>query len=403
MVQIVCACWRIRTKPRLKMKVFPMSPWLFLVSAGFHLCLGVGIGWLARSYLSGTVAERSSEPREGSTENREPVEGHRLLESIGVAVDEHDRCIGAFKMSLHNCSDSSTNRELADRIHEAKKAGRQFEQAIEELTPHLEGLTARQRWQFGDLPTHLEAHCETSRQLHGLLEQCGGETSVVPEREMMLVVIAELVESKRSLESELVLVQQRLQDQNAKLTAAERAARHDVLTDLPNRRSFEERIVTLQADFRRHGEPYSCIMVDIDHFKGLNDSLGHAAGDTALAVLGRILREVVRTSDQPARYGGEEFAVLLPATRLEDAAVVAERCRTRITETTVRHQEYSFGFTVSAGVAEIQPGESNEDLLHRADAALYTAKHAGRNRVQTSLSQVEERAAQRKSEMAPVG
>jgi diguanylate cyclase (GGDEF)-like protein len=116
-------------------------------------------------------------------------------------------------------------------------------------------------------------------------------------------------------------------------------------------------------------------MIDIDHFKAINDKEGHAAGDAVLKTLADVIRQNVRKSDVAGRVGGEEFAVLLPETTIEAAAGIAERIRSSAEER---------GFTLSAGVAAVGPEDKLERLMARADAALYTAKRDGRNRVVTA-------------------
>jgi diguanylate cyclase (GGDEF)-like protein len=163
-------------------------------------------------------------------------------------------------------------------------------------------------------------------------------------------------------------------------------ATQDELTGLYNRRQFVELAEAEVARARRTGTPLSLAMLDIDHFKAVNDVFGHPVGDLALRELARAMRETLRTSDVPARIGGEEFVVLLRDTGLDGAVSVTERLRER-----VGRAEVSAGvdrvarFTVSGGVAELAPGERLDALLARADEALYRAKEDGRNRTVTSL------------------
>ena len=163
-------------------------------------------------------------------------------------------------------------------------------------------------------------------------------------------------------------------------------AMQDELTGLYNRRHFEELAEAEMARVRRTGTPLSLAMVDIDHFKAVNDAFGHPVGDLALKELARAMRETLRTSDVPARIGGEEFVVLLTGTTLEGALAVTERLRERVGRAEVRADKTRVArFTVSAGVAELAPGERIDSLLKRADEALYRAKEEGRNRTVSSL------------------
>jgi diguanylate cyclase (GGDEF)-like protein len=137
----------------------------------------------------------------------------------------------------------------------------------------------------------------------------------------------------------------------------------------------------------RHGSPVSILMLDIDHFKRVNDSFGHTAGDDVLRSVGQVLRDCCRVYDVPGRYGGEEFCVVLPETRVGNTAVVAERIRERMATNRFEVGGDTVVVTASIGVAGIDSidGEgvvSSSTLIDRADRALYSAKHHGRNRVE---------------------
>jgi diguanylate cyclase (GGDEF)-like protein/PAS domain S-box-containing protein len=163
-------------------------------------------------------------------------------------------------------------------------------------------------------------------------------------------------------------------------------AMHDELTGLYNRRHVIELAEAELTRVRRTGTPLSLVMVDIDHFKRVNDFFGHAVGDLALKELAAAMRETLRGSDVPARFGGEEFVLLLTDTALEGALAVTERLRERVGRSEVRVSDDRVAhFTISAGVAEVQPGETLESLLARADEALYRAKAEGRNRTLSSM------------------
>ncbi|MBU1245007.1 GGDEF domain-containing protein, partial [Myxococcota bacterium] len=126
--------------------------------------------------------------------------------------------------------------------------------------------------------------------------------------------------------------------------------------------------------------PLSVIMADIDHFKRVNDTYGHLMGDQVLKQVATILASVVRAGDAVIRYGGEEFLIVLTGVASERALAIAERARQTIEATEFRFHEISFHTTISMGVAQLRPGESREELIKRADEALYAAKNDGRNR-----------------------
>jgi len=155
----------------------------------------------------------------------------------------------------------------------------------------------------------------------------------------------------------------------------------DPLTGLANRRFILTQLAGMVSAARRHGRPLTVAIIDIDHFKAINDSHGHAAGDRVLAAVTAALRRRLRAEDQLGRLGGEEFLALLPDTSADAAETAAEKLCTEVAATVTRHDGEDLGVTVSIGWASWD-GDSPEELLRRADEALYAAKGEGRNRVQ---------------------
>ncbi len=163
-----------------------------------------------------------------------------------------------------------------------------------------------------------------------------------------------------------------------------KVATTDSLTGLPNRRHLGEALARDLARADRSGAPLAVVMCDVDHFKKFNDTWGHQTGDLVLAQVGAVLKKSVRTGDVPARYGGEEFMAILPGADIEGARVVAERIRAALERTEVAGPKGPLKVTASFGVAVVkgtQCKDGAEALVGRADAALYQAKQAGRNRV----------------------
>lgn len=157
----------------------------------------------------------------------------------------------------------------------------------------------------------------------------------------------------------------------------------DQLTGLYNRRFVMERLVEEHARFQRSGQTYAVVMLDLDHFKKVNDTYGHAVGDDVLREVAQRLRQSVRSTDTLARVGGEEFLLLLPMNDVDGALVHAGRIRKRICAEPISTPAASIALTVSLGVAEVLPADANaSSVVSRADAALYSAKAAGRNRVE---------------------
>lgn len=158
-------------------------------------------------------------------------------------------------------------------------------------------------------------------------------------------------------------------------------AEHDGLTKIANRRRFEERLEEEAQRHSRYDQLLSLILLDLDHFKKINDTHGHQTGDAVLRGTAALLGESLRGSDLAARYGGEEFAVILPHTSREHAALLAERIRLRMAQRDFGECEEAVRLTVSAGVAALEPGMRAQELVSLADQALYLAKNGGRNRV----------------------
>ncbi len=167
----------------------------------------------------------------------------------------------------------------------------------------------------------------------------------------------------------------------------ERQARTDVLTGLPNRRAFLEAFHRDLGLADRQEQPVAVILMDVDHFKRVNDTHGHDVGDQVLVAVADVLRRCVRQTDVPSRWGGEEFIVSLPNCDAQDATVVAERIRATLEQTPVLTAEGALAMTASFGVASWSPADGPFDvdtLVKRSDEALYAAKAGGRNRVEVA-------------------
>lgn len=157
----------------------------------------------------------------------------------------------------------------------------------------------------------------------------------------------------------------------------ESLAKNDGLTGLLNRRMFNEFAVAEYNRFKRYHTALSIIMIDIDHFKKINDQYGHPVGDEVIKMVAETMRSLIRTTDRAFRYGGEEFAVLLPETSAENSLILAERIRSQI-ETS---QVHGIKVTISLGVTGLAPSDTLGNFISRADSALYSSKQNGRNRV----------------------
>lgn len=211
-----------------------------------------------------------------------------------------------------------------------------------------------------------------------LLDDAGRPTSILG--------IARDDSGRRAAEAQLRAANERLRQQLQEIEqlqgALQEQAIRDSLTGCFNRRYLDETLERELSRARREGYPLALLILDLDHFKQINDSYGHLAGDEALRELASHLRADIRHEDVLCRYGGEEFVILMPRMPLDVAAERAERWRRSIAEIRVRFGSFELQFTSSAGVAAYPDhARMPDDLMHCADLALYAAKNAGRNRV----------------------
>lgn len=201
---------------------------------------------------------------------------------------------------------------------------------------------------------------------------------------MVLIVLGGCI----ALNLRIQRIRQRLREQREALAQAlvinRELATRDDLTGLPNRRAMQDMIELERRRSLRSGRPLQLAELDIDHFKRINDTHGHATGDRALQAFAGVVRACVRDTDVLARWGGEEFVLLLSETSAEDARELLERVRLAVAALEIPHPSGPLRVTVSVGLAQHRPADTVELTLERADQALYTAKSLGRNRIVTA-------------------
>ncbi len=203
--------------------------------------------------------------------------------------------------------------------------------------------------------------------------------------------VAEVIESNQKLEDDLVVARYRMQAQAQELDRTRLEARTDTLSGVANRKAFDETLDFLLRNYKRHGTTFTLVMCDVDHFKWINDTHGHPAGDRVVSQVGAFLKHCLRAGDYVSRYGGDEFALLLPKATLEVAQDVADRLRL---EVECRNFEVSQGgervsVTFSVGVATVRDGDTAETLIQRVDQALYKSKQSGRNQTHAFVEEGE--------------
>ena len=233
----------------------------------------------------------------------------------------------------------------------------------------------------GDYHQKIEGYQQQIRSIEDITELNVVLDKIMVDTRAMQLDAIRSHEDMKETQQKVEEAEQRIRKLTAELDQASLLAHNDYLTGALNRRGMEE---ALEREFSRsdRGGSAICIaLMDVDHFKRLNDSLGHEAGDTALAHLAKVTRDALRPTDVLARYGGEEFVIILPETDLEEGKRVMARVQRELTRNFFLHKNERVLITFSAGVAERRAEETADLTLKRADMALYEAKHSGRNRV----------------------
>ena len=194
------------------------------------------------------------------------------------------------------------------------------------------------------------------------------------ERQNLLLTLGDMERRLDELEKEAVTFKKRITDQNFR-------SLQDALTEIPNRAAFDERYVLEIKRWQRYKKPLCVVLADVDHFKNINDSYGHSAGDKTLKVIAKTLKLNLRETDFIARYGGEEFIMLFPETSLAELEGPLNALREKISKIPFKFKNVSVPITISFGATQFVGKDSSRSAFDRADEALYEAKKAGRDKV----------------------
>ncbi len=259
-------------------------------------------------------------------------------------------------------------------LQEAKSALKEMLATLVERIGSMSSSTGRFYEQVGGYQKRIEGATDFET-LSTVIEGLLADTQIV--RADIERSREELVAARKKVET----YEARVQQLEKELTQVSALVQKDPLTFALNRRGLEEAFRIETARATRYGAPLGFVMLDLDDFKKLNDSLGHVAGDRALIHLASLVQATVRPTDFIARLGGEEFALLLPATDVGEAATAAERLQRELTKRGFQFEGRPWTLTFSAGAVQWRSGESLEEMIRRADRALYEAKRAGKNRV----------------------
>jgi diguanylate cyclase len=260
------------------------------------------------------------------------------------------------------------------QVNQLQETGGRLLYIVDQVRKHLDSA-AGNATNFGKTLDNFSTKIgdQASTEVQVLITDLVAETQKVAQR-------------NKALEERLSRTSGEVSELKQNLEVVQKEALTDGLTGIPNRKSFDTQLREAARDAMENGEALSLMLADIDHFKRFNDNFGHKIGDQVLRLVANTLTESVKGRDTPARYGGEEFAIILPQTRITQARIVAEHIRVTLMRRRLvgRDSRDSYGnVTLSFGCAEYRPGEPITELLRRADAALYLAKHQGRNRVVT--------------------
>ena len=214
-------------------------------------------------------------------------------------------------------------------------------------------------------------------------------------RKSLLTQIKTVIESNKKLESDLTCARYTLEEQAQELDRTRKEARTDVLSGVANRKAFDETLRYWMSRNQRENDVFSIVLADIDHFKWINDTHGHQAGDAVVSGIGKAIREVLRGDDFVGRYGGDEFAILLRSSSEASAKEIAERIRSAIARLNFKSGKGGerIAVTFSMGLATVIEDDCEAAILKRADQAMYLAKKAGRNCLRTYSDTQKQRAA----------
>lgn len=283
------------------------------------------------------------------------------------------------------------DRPLTNKIHEHLYdkyfANQQSQEVVQRATDEARNILASI---LDKLLSSANSSADYSKKLNDLSIQLQ-KTDDLSDVQRLIAEIMEhtetMVGSSRDLQKRLEEESARAENLHTQLEQTKREALTDTLTGLHNRKALDKKIEEMLEAFSKTQVAFSVLMLDVDHFKKVNDQHGHLIGDAVLRVVGKSIANQVKGADFAARYGGEEFAVLLPNTTLDQSVVVAEHIRAAVEEIrleVVKSNETLPNTTISIGAAQVQQHDSASAVFSRADKALYLAKHTGRNRVKTA-------------------
>lgn len=284
------------------------------------------------------------------------------------SVEEMSRYAGKFKRLFSKTSlfDDETERER----DELKKI-------ISILADSISGLLHSS----GDFDSGLDDCVERLQKAKSLSEIQEIRTALLQQAQGLQVRTRQMVENVRLAQTQVDDANKKVESLKLQMEKVKQEIIIDPLTRTYNRRAYDDKIKQEIMGFQRYSRPTALAIVDIDHFKNVNDTYGHRTGDGVLRILSGLMKKEIREIDVLARYGGEEFALILPHTSYEQALEVSERIRQKVAESRFTYKGKPFSVTISIGVGTLKAADTLETYVERVDQALYRAKNSGRNRV----------------------
>jgi diguanylate cyclase len=271
-----------------------------------------------------------------------------------------------------------------NNIYETYISSNRYTDRIDDVGSQVMGEIEQIMAMIGAAAGNASSYTESLADVLQELAAATDEPAVRALVESLLQATKAMENNNQALEARLSASKQEITELQQNLEAVRSESLTDPLTSLANRKYFDEALAKAITEARAKGEPLSLMMTDIDHFKKFNDSYGHLTGDQVLRLVAMSAKQNVKGQDIAARYGGEEFAVVLPNTVLRSAITVADHIRRAVMGKELMKRstgEHLGRVTISVGVAALQPSDTMQSLIERADTCLYAAKRSGRNRV----------------------
>ena len=364
------------------------SIYIFSIVLLVDWVLGFAIGWYSRGAMSRSVGIAPSSSLDDARDEAAPDVDLEQLKSLQHEVRQelsiHAAALSEFERFLKALladSDEAVAKSLSHQLHHVRGANRQVTGVLQRASGQLSYYVRFCGQLLAKEQRHVDDYQGKTAELSEILAIVDGQSAVEGQFQELASKVQDLQQENTQLRQDLDDCQNALSEQMSAADAAAANVRVDVVTQLPNRRAFEEKVAELQTAFERDRKPYVVVFLDVDDFQQINEQYGHAVGDAALAMLGRVFRECQRPDQHMSRFDGEQFALLLTSDDLERARAVAEQYREKVEAACLRFADSKVRTTASVGVARSIEGESRRGVIVRAAAALAAARDAGGNQV----------------------